>query len=270
MAQKKFQELHLKDAFLFAAALSDEDTCRMLLELILGEPVNGVTVHAEHTSLFSSDYRSIRLDIYAQAGTEACYDVEMQGEDKGNLPKRSRYYQAQMDVTSLKPGTNFNELRECYVIFLCTFDPFNMGLYRYTFENSCRETGQPLEDGTKKIFLNTKGKNDQDEPAALREFLHYVENSTEEFAISCDSPTVKLLHKKITVLKQSREWERRYMTIGDLLDDARSAALQESQQRFTTLIKKMSESGEVDKLPLLSDPAFLEEMYQKYQLSISI
>lgn len=42
MAQKKFQELDLKDAFLFAAALENEETCRIVLELILGRPVGSV------------------------------------------------------------------------------------------------------------------------------------------------------------------------------------------------------------------------------------
>lgn len=66
MAHKKFQELNLSDAYLFAAALEDAETCRITLEVLLGKKVGSVTVHAEHTVLFSRDYRSIRLDIYAQ------------------------------------------------------------------------------------------------------------------------------------------------------------------------------------------------------------
>lgn len=65
------------------------------------------------------------------------------------------------NVTSLKPGEDYNDLKPNYVIFICTFDPFGKKLYRYTYENYCRETNLPLEDGTTKIFLNTKGKNQQ-------------------------------------------------------------------------------------------------------------
>ena len=65
MTKKKFEELNLKDAFLFGAALEDPETCRLTLEVVLGRTVEGVTVHAEHTLFYSSDYRSIRLDIYA-------------------------------------------------------------------------------------------------------------------------------------------------------------------------------------------------------------
>ena len=47
------------------------------------------------------------------------------------------FHQAEMDVTSLLPGEDFSKLRTGYVIFICTFDPFGKGLYRYTFENRC-------------------------------------------------------------------------------------------------------------------------------------
>ena len=40
MAQRKpFKELDLSNSFLFAAALEDEETCRLVLEIILGKPV---------------------------------------------------------------------------------------------------------------------------------------------------------------------------------------------------------------------------------------
>lgn len=92
------------------------------------------------------------------------YDVEAQNECNGNIAKRSRYYQAEMDVSSLKPGDDFSDLKPGYVIFICTFDPFDEGLYRYTFEECCLETGKPLGDETRKIFLNTKGTNDVEVP----------------------------------------------------------------------------------------------------------
>ena len=108
------------------------------------------------------------------------YDVEAQNECNGNIAKRSRYYQAEMDVSSLKPGDDFSDLKPGYVIFICTFDPFDEGLYRYTFEECCLETGKPLGDETRKIFLNTKGTNDVEVPKELVHFLKYMENSSDE------------------------------------------------------------------------------------------
>ena len=107
MARKKFEELDLCDPFLFAAALEDEAICRLILETILGRPIT--RVHAEHTILYSSDFRSVRLDIYASDEVQVEYNIEMQNEDEHNLAKRSRYYQGEMDITSLKPGEDFSE-----------------------------------------------------------------------------------------------------------------------------------------------------------------
>ena len=71
MSRKKFKDLNLKDAFLFGAALSDEETCRMILELVLGKKISHVKVHTEHTFLYSSDYRMVRLDVYASDDVQA-------------------------------------------------------------------------------------------------------------------------------------------------------------------------------------------------------
>ncbi|MEG0689593.1 MAG: PD-(D/E)XK nuclease family transposase, partial [Hungatella sp.] len=119
--EKKFQELDLKDAFLFAAALEDAETCRLVLELLLGREMGPVNVRVERSILFSKDMRYVRLDVYASDEVDISYDIEMQNSHKAELPKRSRYYQAEMDVASLKPGQNFSKLRPSYIIFICTY-----------------------------------------------------------------------------------------------------------------------------------------------------
>lgn len=142
------------------------------------------------------------------------------------------------NVTSLKPGEDYNDLKPNYVIFICTFDPFGKKLYRYTYENYCRETNLPLEDGTTKIFLNTKGKNQQ-------------------------------LHVKIQQLKKSREWEGRYMKFEELLRKAETKGEDKGTSMMLKLIRCMSENGEAASIPRLSqDKNFLTEMLQKYHLNI--
>lgn len=262
MAKKKFEELNLKDAFLFGAVLEDPETCRLSLEVMIGKEIGAVTVHAEHTLFYNSNYRSIRLDIYATDENPDHYNVEMQVNDKKDLPKRSRFHQAEMDVTSLKPGQDFQALRPSYVIFICDFDPFGKGLYRYTFENRCREEDFPLEDGAVRIFLSTKGQNPTEVPAELVNFLRYVENSTDDCARQLEDKVVAKLHDRVTALKKSREWERSYMRFEELLQDAKK----EEQSRVQKLISMMTEAGETDKLAKLADTVFLQEMYEKYHL----
>ena len=49
------------------------------------------------------------------------------------------------------------KMKDNYVIFICTFDPFLHGQAFYHFENVCLTCNPPLllNDGTYKIFLNT-------------------------------------------------------------------------------------------------------------------
>ena len=108
----------------------------------------------------------------------------MQNENEGNLPQRSRYHQAEMDLTSLKPGEDFKELKPSVIVFICNFDPFGRKLYRYTFEPRCLEEDFSLEDGTKRIFLSTVGENVKDVSVELICFLRYVTESTDVNSIN--------------------------------------------------------------------------------------
>ncbi len=143
--------------------------------------------------------------------------MEAQNKNERNLPKRSRYHQAEMDVSSLKPGQDFNDLKPGYVIFICTFDPFGEKLYQYTFEERCLERDFPLGDETKKIFLSTKGENADEVPEELVHFLEYMENSTDAYVVTVTEKSINKLHNKITELKKERELEARYMTFEELL-----------------------------------------------------
>lgn len=65
--------------------------------------------------------------MYARDSMEAEYDLEMQNEDQGNLPLRSRFYQAEMDAAALKPGEDFKRLRPSYVILSAPLIPLARG-----------------------------------------------------------------------------------------------------------------------------------------------
>ena len=79
-----------------------------------------------------------------------------------------------MDVDCLLRGQNYAELKDSYVLFICTQDPFNKGFPVYTFENTCREeSGLFLADKSYKVFYNASayGKEKDDELHALLRYL---------------------------------------------------------------------------------------------------
>ena len=67
--KRNFQDLDLSNAFLFAAAMSDPITCSLVLELILDRTMGTVMVQSEKSILYSSDFRSARLDVYISEDT---------------------------------------------------------------------------------------------------------------------------------------------------------------------------------------------------------
>lgn len=249
-ARDKFQELNLSNAFLFAAVMNDAEVCRLVLEILTGEPVEAVNVQSEQSILFSSDFRSVRLDVYARDCLEVEYDLEMENGGE-SLPKRSRYYQSQMDVAALKPGDDVDLLGLSYVIFLCTFDPFDEGLYRYRFENTCTETGNSLGDGTKKIFLNTRGRTKKDVSEELLHFLAYVENTTDECAALYNDRKLDRIHRKVKELKASREWRARYMKFEELLSKEREEGQFAGEKRMLALVRAMLQDNRSDEIQLL-------------------
>lgn len=155
---KRLKELTIKDNFMFGAVMMDEDNCKGLLERVLEIQIDRVDVSKEKSIVYHPEYKGVRLDVYAKDEKQTRYNVEMQVERKPALGKRSRYYQSQMDMEMLLTGEDYTELPNTYVIFICDFDPFGDGLYRYSTGMVCEETGKSVSDGVKTIYLNAHGR----------------------------------------------------------------------------------------------------------------
>ena len=152
--------------------------------------------------------KGIRLDIYAEDDAGTAYDIEMQvaGSDKRNLGRRTRYYQSLMDDDALKKGMLYSRLRKSVIIFICTFDPFDRGLGRYTFSSLCREDNSlELGDEVTKVFINTTGDKHQ----LTRELVSLMEYINEGKVT--DSFTEKL-NDRVAALRDDDGKEALFMT----------------------------------------------------------
>ena len=119
-----------------------------------------------------------------------------------------------LDTKLLPAGEiDYNKLNNTYIIFICTFDLFRQGRYCYTFEERCVEDYTlKLGDGTRKIFLNTRGKNTDEVSTEIKEFLKYIENTNiNENELKHEK--LKRLDKRVKTIKKSKEVEARYMTM---------------------------------------------------------
>ena len=89
---------------------------------------------------------------------------------------RTRFYQSMLDTDNLLKGQDYSELPTSFVIFICKFDPFNLKLPIYTFQNRCEENSTLLlnDKAIKKIFNATAYEQEKD--LAISAFLQYICN----------------------------------------------------------------------------------------------
>jgi predicted transposase/invertase (TIGR01784 family) len=217
MSRKTLQELTIKDNFLFAATMMDSDNCRDVLECAIGIPIDYVEVSREKSIVYHPEYRGIRLDVFAKDEKHTRYNVEMQIA-KQEIFRRSRYYHGQMDMELLASGMEYEELPDCYVIFICDYDPVGLGRYRYTKRDTfAEEPSYEYDDGSHTIFLNTKGTNEDEVPKQLVTFLKFVGASLEDSTADYQDALVSRLQASVRKIKADREMENRYMVLEEMM-----------------------------------------------------
>lgn len=212
-------QFNLSDFALFLSVMKVREAYEDVLSIILEEPnLRLKEVKVEEVVLNKSGKRAIRLDAWALDEKLRQFDMEMQNDaDTDDLRKRSRFYQGLIDAPILKSGreTRYKHLPSTIIIFITQDDIFERDLAKYTFSEWCEEIPDlPLDDGTKKIFLNMTSKNGHPELISL---LQYMKNTT------LDNPDIIVKDKRIIDLdrivgevKQSEEWEAVNMSILDI------------------------------------------------------
>ena len=198
---------------MFGTIMKNKTICKGVLERLLHIKVGKI----EYPSLQKTiapfyESKGIRLDVYV-AESSRVFDIEIQTAILPDLPKRTRYYQSLMDVDCLLRGQSYVELKDSYVICICTQDPFGKGLPVYTFENTCRENGGLfLADKSYKVFYNASAysKEKDDELHALLRYL-CEKQATSHFTQSID--------EFVETTKNNEKFRSLYMSLNIHKDD---------------------------------------------------
>ena len=144
----------------------------------------------------------------------------------------------------LSAGQEYLKFPNAYVIFICDFDPFGYGKYRYTFRSQCMEVpGVTINDGSETIFLNTRGTNPESISTELVNFLKYVRADLNESMEDFGDDFIKNLQKSVHEIKQSRRMGERYMLTELLMQDERRAGRIEENKE--SILEFLSELGPV-------------------------
>ena len=220
---KRWEDLDITDDFIFTRVMRNKRLCRTLLEMILEVKVGKIKFLTSHHAIqIDPNAKGIIMDVYLKDESKVI-NVEMQASNHGDLPRRARYYQAAADIDTTPKGSQYSDLKQNYVIFICTFDPFHQGKPIYSFQNYCVDYGAPipLADGTEKIFLNTTAKDLTNLDGELRLFYDYIKERTVQTAFT------KELDATIARMKQEKEERNMYLTYTSRMMECRQDGYEE-------------------------------------------
>lgn len=229
---ESLSKLNLNDRFLFDETMEDKESYQAVVSILLENEIELLEKPETEKELrVSPQLREIRLDVVSMDVQKKIYYTEMQKNNTGNLKKRSRYYQAQMDVSLLEPGSvNFNLLNDSCFVMIAPFDIFGKNLYRYTFEGTCRECPElSLGDGAVRVFINTKGRNGEEFSQEFLDFMDYINASTDEVADRTDSEKIKKIHERVKRIKISEKMGVKYMQKWEEIAYAREEGKEEGR-----------------------------------------
>lgn len=249
---KTLQELNLTDDFLFDVATEELENCKAIIELTTGLRLKSLKWKSGQKVIHNlPGKRGVRLDFIAESEDGRIFDVEMQNRNEGNIPKRTRFYQALIDAPILKSGERgFDKMNPLYIIIICNYDPYGKKKYCYTFDNQCKEVpGLRLGDEVTKLLLSTKGENEEEVSKELVDFLHYVTESNENgLPDECDE-RLKRLHESIREIKASADMEVEYMKMEEreriIRDEGKQIGI--INGKIESVLELLEDKGEVPK-----------------------
>lgn len=273
---KSLQDLNLMDRFLFDEVMDVPGMYQIAVNILLENNVTLLDkVHTEKEFRVSPKLRTVRLDVVGMDVDGKVYYTEMQQRNTGNLLKRSRYYQGQLDVSLLEPGsTDFNLLNDSCLILIAPFDLFGRGLYRYTFCGVCQECPDlKIEDGALRVFINTKGTNCKDFSQEFLGFMDYLMATTDENAARTSSEKVKAMHREVQKIRISEEmgvkymqrWEERAYDRLEARAEGRAEGKAEINMLNQALIR---DNRQEDLMRSATDQEFQEELLREYSISV--
>lgn len=218
--------------------MENKGICKTFLEKTLNRKIKKIHYYQNEKAInLSPENKGVRFDVLVETADGIMIDVEMQTSDKSKwLSKRTRYYQAMIDLNTLAKSSTYKQLPESYIIFVCTFDPFEKSRKVYTFTNRCHEDNLELKDGSTKIFYNTTGTvGEVDED--IENFLNYIATKT------IKGNFVRKVAEEVERLKAHDALKLEYMSYFARMTDERDEALEEGKlknllENIRSLVKK--------------------------------
>ena len=207
------KRVRFTDDFFFGRLMQDKKLCRQLAEVLLGLKVENVEFHETQRALRREKHsHGIQLDVMLEDSKQVIV-FEAQMANKGDIERRTRFYQGVLDTATLHRGSSYRSLKDTYIVFICTFDPFALDLPVYTVNHVFKEAPKKnYDDGTNAIFYNCpaweKCQNEN-----VRALMRYTDTQVAE------SDFTREIEHRVEYERETQRLRSEYMTYQMKLDE---------------------------------------------------
>jgi len=218
------------------------------------------------------------VDVLVELEDCSKVNIELQIKMVKDWDKRELFYLAKLFTGDLLVGEDYSKLKKCICVSILDFNlderPEYHKVYRLRDEQGY-EFSDMFEIHIIELRKQLNGDNRVNEwieliNAESKEEMDMMQARTSNPGILAAIKEMKVmgLGKNLRMLYEARMKEMRDRNARDayVYDEGKAEGKAETEDRMQTLIAKMIESGEADKLPSLVEKAFLEEMYRKYEI----
>ena len=168
--RKRIQRLRpIDDAFMNLCFRDNPELAQFILRVILNDDT--IVVKNVQVQYFVQNLhgRSVRFDIHGTIVGPKLFVLELQRDEDGASPKRARFNSSQLDVISLPPGQDPEDLPDAYMIFITETDAIGNNQPIYWFTRNDKDSGLPFNDRSNIIYVNCACK---DESTPLGKLAH--------------------------------------------------------------------------------------------------
>ena len=226
-------DISLANDLVFSEVMRQPENVKPFLEAVLEKKVAEITyIERQQDMKDGVNLHGVRLDVALADADETRYDIEMQTGHAYDLERRIRFYQSSIDRRTLEPAESYRQLRESYIIFVCTDDYYKRGLALYK-RKSVIEGAEDIEydDGSHAYILNAAFTvQNMNEPAL--EFLRYINAKKNKLSFDVSgSEYLTRIDRAVEDIKSDGRKVERFMTLAAKLEDVRFIALREGEEK---------------------------------------
>lgn len=156
---ERIKNLRLIDDNFMTKVFEDKECVEILLKAIIKKndlKVSSVNVQYDIKNLQG---RSVRLDVLAEDKDGKMYNIEIQRNNHGTIPKRARYNSSLLDANITDAGEDYKNLTETYIIFITEGDILGANKALYHVDRIVKETKKSFGDEAHIIYVNSKIQN---------------------------------------------------------------------------------------------------------------